>query len=74
MHLSALLSTALPFLASAEVLLSYDAAAGDPVTNLDFINFQGYDRADWPKGLQNSSLIFEVISPSSLSTPPPQAK
>ena len=47
-------------LTSAELLISYDAAAHDSTSKLDLINFTGINRQPWPKGVNNASLYFKV--------------
>ncbi|KAJ6554696.1 hypothetical protein B0H19DRAFT_1072055 [Mycena capillaripes] len=45
--------------ASAKILLSYDASAGNPASVLGQQNLQGWDRARWPAGQkQNASAFF----------------
>ncbi|CAG9950713.1 unnamed protein product [Clonostachys rosea f. rosea IK726] len=53
----------LPFfqLASATILVKYDAAAGDDPKVLGLLNLEGWERADWPSGKgMNSSVYFET--------------
>lgn len=47
----------------AKYLVSYNASAGDAVSNLGLVNLEGWARADWPSGqAQNSSLFFKTAT------------
>ncbi|KAF7336110.1 Concanavalin A-like lectin/glucanase, subgroup [Mycena venus] len=49
--------------ASAKLLLSYNASAGDPASVLGQQNLQGWDRATWPAGQkQNASAFFTTAT------------
>lgn len=49
--------------ASAKSLVKYDASAGDAVSNLGLVNFEGWGRAAWPSGrAQNSSFYFKTAT------------
>ncbi|KAJ7702829.1 hypothetical protein B0H17DRAFT_922975 [Mycena rosella] len=57
-----LLFSLLPF-ASAKLLLSYDAAAGDAASVLGRQNLEGWGGVAWPKGqAQNSSAFFTTAT------------
>lgn len=48
---------------NAKYLVSYNASAGDAVSNLGLVNLGGWGRADWPSGqAQNSSLYFKTAT------------
>lgn len=55
MHFSTLLLAGFSILSSAEVLVSYNASAGDPTSNLDLLNLEGWGGADWPVGAPENS-------------------